>query len=196
MVVFSPEGNIENEMTMLHHLFECGLNCFHLRKPCFSQNDYEIYLHKIKPIYHNLVVLHEYHHLVEKYLLKGIHLKEEHRLKITDTKAYVTALKSRSKLTISTGFHSYEALKSDTYSYDYCFLSPVFDSISKPGYLGKGFKVALTEQKILALGGITLQNIKLAKQLGYQGIALLGGVWKSKSPVEEFIKIKTAYLDA
>ena len=64
---------------------------------------------------------------------------------------------------------------------DYRFLSPVFDSISKPGYLS-----AFTEEDLrghvdadtFALGGVTPDKLELLEQLGFGGAAMLGAAWK------------------
>ena len=67
---------------------------------------------------------------------------------------------------------------------DYCFLSPVFDSISKQGYKANFDKEELKEFlkkerkiKVVALGGITEENYSEVIKLGFDGVAFLGGVW-------------------
>ena len=68
---------------------------------------------------------------------------------------------------------------------DYVFLSPIFDSISKEGYSSHFTQPVLKElqrtkvidRKVMALGGINLDRIKLAKDLGFGGVVVLGDIW-------------------
>jgi thiamine-phosphate pyrophosphorylase len=98
-------------------------------------------------------------------------------------------------------FHSLEELDACKENYDYAFLSPVFDSISKVNYQGKykmdDLKAALrnTNKKIVALGGIDEDKIDAVKDAGFTGIALLGAVWKSDSPVDKYKLIKKKWLE-
>ncbi|GBU25356.1 hypothetical protein R83H12_01999 [Fibrobacteria bacterium R8-3-H12] len=95
--------------------------------------------------------------------------------------------------------HSFEELRKT--STDICFLSPVYDSISKFGYKAKYNLQELKEgiiawrdfqkkenrsQKLFALGGVDAENIAELKSLGFDGAALLGVVWHSPDPVEAF----------
>jgi len=90
--------------------------------------------------------------------------------------------------------HSFEELENISESVDICFLSPVFDSISKFGYKTKFSKDELRKgianwknfhnsQKLFALGGIEAENIAEAVELGFDGAAVLGAVWHSSDPV-------------
>jgi thiamine-phosphate pyrophosphorylase len=73
----------------------------------------------------------------------------------------------------------------------YAFLSPVFDSISKPGYPAAGFTSAEVRRvasapgavPLIALGGVTEGNLAAAAGLGFAGAAVLGGVWHRADPV-------------
>jgi len=74
-----------------------------------------------------------------------------------------------------------------------CFLSPVFDSISKHGYKAKYGKDELKagiaawkethSQKLFALGGVEAANIVELAELGFDGAAVLGTVWHNPDPV-------------
>lgn len=96
-------------------------------------------------------------------------------------------------------FHSLKELEDCKEKYDYAFLSPIFDSISKSGYKSKfdlseikGFLKSRSEN-IIALGGIDEDKIEIIKDLGFQGIALLGSIWHSEYPVEKFKQIKVKW---
>jgi thiamine-phosphate pyrophosphorylase len=94
-------------------------------------------------------------------------------------------------------FHSLKELEECKEEFDYAFLSPIFDSISK-----KNYKAAFNEQelnyflhnnkgkKIIALGGIDEQTIPKAMELGFAGVAVLGALWMSSDPLKKFIRLQ------
>ncbi|GAB3255655.1 hypothetical protein GCM10027347_16940 [Larkinella harenae] len=76
------------------------------------------------------------------------------------------------------------------------FYSPIFPSISKPGY---GPTLTLDEQvnqlatlrrsteslpKLIGLGGIQSKNIAQVQRAGFDGAAVLGALWESPNPVQ------------
>ncbi|RYC71700.1 thiamine phosphate synthase [Spirosoma sordidisoli] len=84
------------------------------------------------------------------------------------------------------------------------FYSPVFASISKPGYgpsvsldtIGRQL-LALREQHtqlplLIGLGGITAKNVALVRQAGFDGAALMGGLWQQPDPVGALTEIKAS----
>jgi len=104
--------------------------------------------------------------------------------------------------------HSFEEL--EKIDADICFLSPVFDSISKFGYKAKYSNQELKNgiaawrdfqkkenrsQKLFALGGIDAKNIAELASLGFDGAAVLGAVWHDPDPVEALLKILNRRLD-
>jgi thiamine-phosphate pyrophosphorylase len=67
---------------------------------------------------------------------------------------------------------------------DYVTLSPIYNSISKPGY-NSSFDLfdaqllsALKRQKVIALGGVTPDKFQQLHDAGFAGAALLGYVWR------------------
>ena len=81
--------------------------------------------------------------------------------------------------------HSFADVEAIDENEDYCFLSPIFDSISKKGYSAnfdnqelKEFLKKDRKTKVIALGGLTEENYLEVIQLGFDGGAFLGSVWK------------------
>ena len=74
----------------------------------------------------------------------------------------------------------------DKEEFDYLFLSPIFDSISKGGYkstfsseqLIEASKAGVIDEKVIALGGITIDKIPYLKRLNFGGVAMLGAIYK------------------
>lgn len=198
IIVVSPQSSDENEIETVKALFDEGLDLFHLRKPSYSRKKLERYIKEIPSEFRSKIVLHTHHTLAIKYKLKGIHLTRMDRKKEFISYLKVKYLKFlKSDITVSATFHNLANIYENTNNdYDYVFLSPIFDSISKSGYQS-GFnfhslKIAMlkTEQKVIAIGGIELNKIDQINNLGFSGIALVGTIWKSTDPVNEFIAIK------
>lgn len=83
---------------------------------------------------------------------------------------------------VSVSCHSFDEIKAKKNDADYCFLSPIFDSISKLGYLSaftpevlaQASDLGLIDSKVIALGGIEPDKISFLKELGFGGAAMLG----------------------
>lgn len=72
--------------------------------------------------------------------------------------------------------------------FDYVFLSPIFDSISKKGYkhsfsnrdLEDAGNSGIINEKVIALGGIIPQFIPQLRAWNFGGAAFLGDVWNRR----------------
>ena len=98
-------------------------------------------------------------------------------------------------------FHSLKEVEDCKEKYDYAFLSPIFDSISKAGYKSKfdlqELKNYLLLQrkkrgKVIALGGIDEHTITETFDLGFDGVAVLGAIWMSVDPVKKFNSLQNS----
>ncbi|RZK98580.1 MAG: thiamine phosphate synthase, partial [Hymenobacter sp.] len=136
LVVISAECH-SLELRVLPQLFELGLAVFHVRKPAWSRAETEAYLQAIPSQYHGRLVLHAHYELALRYPVKGVHLTEKARQHSTIGQL-LRQLPGRS---VSASFHSLAAVARHRRRYDYVFLSPIFDSLSKVGY-GSGFDLA------------------------------------------------------
>lgn len=190
IVLIAPENDIPNEIEILHQLFKEGLQYYHLRKPDKDYQGHCDYLNQIEEQYHNRIVVHYFHELINEFNLKGIHFQEQKRIDNIDNPGrYFKGLSMFGK-TISSSFHEPEVLEACEFEFDYHLLSPVFSSISKKGYEGRGFDVNAINKRIIGMGGISPGNISKAYDLGYKGVAVLGSVWKSKNLVKSFLNLK------
>ena len=193
IVLISPEKDIKNEMVILNQLFDAGLEFYHLRKPLKNIKEYSDYLNKIEVKYHNRIVVHEFHELINDFNLKGIHFQEQKRRDHIDNPGqYFKNLNMFGK-TISSSFHELEELENCEFEFDYHLLSPVFSSISKKDYEGKGFNVKNSDKLIIGMGGVDLSTISDIFKLGFKGIGVLGGVWNMQNPLQSFIDLKNKY---
>jgi len=192
LVVITAEKGSVSEKSDILLMFDTGLKYLHVRKPGFSEEQMKNWLAEYPPKYRKKMVLHEYYHLAESFALRGIHFTEKVKSEYAaDLKEYSDSYRNKG-FSVSASFHD-PAKVDDLPNLDYVFLSPVFNSISKNGYEGKGFIVNKLKSYVLALGGITSENIKAVKSMGYCGVAVLGGIWQNIDPVENFRKIQKAY---
>jgi thiamine-phosphate pyrophosphorylase len=101
-------------------------------------------------------------------------------------------------LRISYSLHENDKNVSLKFFPHYVFISPVWNSISKPGYEGKNLspeEFNLNPQTLkIALGGIKTENVEQTFLRGYDGIAVCGYVWNSLNPFKKFEKIYNEYL--
>ncbi|CAZ97793.1 thiamine phosphate synthase [Zobellia galactanivorans] len=207
IVLIAPETDVPNELETLNHLFQEGLEYYHLRKPNKDYTGHVAYMNGIDKAYHNRVVVHLYHRLIADFDLKGIHFQEQKRREVLEKGAldektpdtvmqhYAALLEvDRSKIkSISSSFHEPNELQGCNFEFDYHLLSPVFSSISKKGYEGRGFNVNHIDKRIIGMGGVTKNNLPEIQKLGFRGVGVLGGIWNSKTPIEEFRAMQEFY---
>jgi len=188
LILISHEFDIENEAEIVNGLFEEGMNLFHLKKPLWDADSQRHFLQQIKPGFLSNISVHQHHETVSEFGLKYFHVRGKSRQKFN--------LKKVEGTKYSTSFHSYEELKSENAGWDYCFLGPVFDSVSKKDYKSV-FPVDLAIEndfklKIFALGGVTKNNIEMVFEKGFSGAAVLGSVWNNPAnAIESFKELKS-----
>lgn len=193
LIVLTSEQDIKNEAMLLNQLFEAGLEVLHLRKPNVGQDGYRNLLNAIESKFYKRIMIHEYHHLCKEFNLKGIHIQEQPRLDLgNDLKDYVNDFKVLEYF-VSSSFHEPEDLMVCEIRFDYHLLSPVFSSISKQGYEGRGFDVNHIEKTIVGMGGINEVTIPATIRLGFKGVGVLGGVWNTDEPIHSFLALNKVY---
>lgn len=180
LIVISDPVCFNGESNLINQLFEAGLTVLHLRKPDIDKLSYKKLIAEIDIAYHDRIVLHQFHELSYDFpSIKRLHYPEQLR-----PVNFEDDLKQINGYTFSTSIHhlnDFNKLK----GFDYTFYGPVFNSISKPGYTGLSKeKLQLPNPqrkvKIIGLGGITHENIAEVKQMGFDGVALLGSIWNHK----------------
>ncbi|MCL6103553.1 MAG: thiamine phosphate synthase [Bacteroidetes bacterium] len=187
IILISNPVPVKDEHEIIHQLFDDGMEIFHLRKKEYPEPELRRFIEHIPEEYLKKTVLHSHYHLATEYGLKGIHVSPAFSGKIPDG-------------TLSVSFHTVDEIRKIGIPFDYGFLSPVFDSISKEGYQSR-FSLDEVKQflehrkeKIIALGGIEEDKIETVKNLGFSGIALLGAIWQSGHPADKFKRIKERWL--
>lgn len=157
-----------DESCRICNLIDAGFDYVHIRKPALQKNEMQQFIESIPARYYNRLKLHDHFDLADKYDLAGIHLNSRNRTAPTGFQKHV-----------SKSCHAIEELR-DIDRFEYVFLSPIFDSISKQGYKARFSKNELENssnlisEKVMALGGVADKHIPYLQKIGFGGCALLG----------------------
>lgn len=187
MIVITNPISILNEINTIHALFECGLELLHVRKPDFSKEEMKLFLSKIKHEYRSRLVLHQQHQIALDFGINRIHFSENARVS-----SDLEVIDNREGFIKSTSTHTMADFNKLDHCFEYAFLSPVYQSISKPDYKSDlNAEKAIAERtnfktKLVALGGISTQNIEKTFHLGFDDVALLGSIWNTNQPKQNF----------
>lgn len=193
LIVISSPTPITKEAFLINQLFDEGLTVFHLRKPESSSQELVLLLQEINPTHYSKIVLHSHHYLAKSFGINRLHFNEVSRKQLIED-----ALETYNAdgVILSTSIHTTDDYNQLSDKFDYAFLSPVFDSISKPNYQAQTFNLnhihKKTNTKLIALGGINEATCAKAFEMGFDGIALLGAIWNSEDKITAFKVIKTA----
>ena len=125
VVITDPEF-LPGETQAVTALLEAGAWRVHVRKPGADAAEVEALLEKLPELYRQRISLHDCHELAARYGVGGVHLNARNPLPPQE----FTGMVSRS-------CHSFEELAEYAPVCDYMFLSPIFDSISKKGYVSR-----------------------------------------------------------
>jgi thiamine-phosphate pyrophosphorylase len=212
LIVISPESDDPRETAVLGALFAAGLERYHLRKPHWPSAKLGAWLRALPAEWCPRLVLHSHHELAAELSLGGCHWRDDGSAPQvgrgvpaeppSDT-AYPEG--SPYRAITSRSCHDLVALRAAFGSYDSVFFGPVFPSLSKPGHGPRGdFSAdklsALLAQRtaierrtaVLALGGVTTERLSRCRELGFDGVAVLGAIWQSVDPVAAFSEIQDA----
>lgn len=183
----------ECEASQITLLLREGVDRIHIRKPQASEDDLRRLLDALPAQFLPQITLQDRLYLASEYGLGGVHVNGRN----PEVPQGFCGLKSRSS-------HSLDEVCRHAPQFDYQFLSPIFDSISKQGYTS-GFPVAtlreardrgIVNSKVIALGGISPRNLTEIDRLGFGGAAFLGYIWQSRDireterRIREIIRIK------
>lgn len=177
MILITELDFIPDEEKFINAFFNEGLEILHLRKPEATALQMHELISKIDEKFHSRIMIHSHYELFETFKIRGVHFTENSKGQI---RSY-----EKVQCKKSLAVHELSDLKCVDNSIDYVFLSPLFSSVSKAGYSKQwnfeSIKAELSEYrnfKVMALGGITLDNVKQVKELGFDDFALLGSIWE------------------
>lgn len=174
-IFITPEDIEPDEPRRIADVLDAGWDYVHLRHPAASLRDMRTLIEAVPQRYHGRLRLHGHFSLAAEFNLGGLHLNR----RCPAPPDFYTGPLSRSCHSIE------EATAAD--GCDYVTLSPIFDSISKPGYHAAFADADLrrlnhiSRPLVIALGGITPQRIALLQDYNFAGYAVKGAI-------DQFIK--------
>ena len=179
-------------------LFDEGMDNLHLYKPGASPMYSERLLSLLPEECYKRTTVHEHYYLKEEYNLAGIHidnpmqeLPQGYKGKYSRTCTDLSMLKDMKKKS------------------NYVFLKNIFDCIEfadeKASFslaqLEEAADKGLIDKHVYALGGMNLENIEMARQLGFGGVVVCGDIWNKfdihnetdfKNLIVHFTKLRKA----
>jgi len=196
IVLISPSKKHEDEAIVVTSLFEAGLGTYHIRKPKQSTRQVRELIEQFPVHFHKNIVIHSHHQLARKFNLKGIHFTRTHLKRKIETWFTLKLLSLKKQaVTVSVSHTKLSSIyEEDLIHVDYCFLSPIFDSLTgkyQSGFYDQGITAAIKKsgKNVVARGGVDISRLEKIDELGFYGAALYSCIWDSKEPLQEYIKI-------
>lgn len=175
LIIITSPTPVVGEIDILSQITDIGVHRIHLRRPNCTINEIRKILSALPAETVKHIMLHDYHELADEFSIAGLHINNRNP----------DSLKEGYDGELSRSCHSLQEVEQYKNEYNYLFLSPIFDSISKIGYQGAFSSESLRnarisgiiDEKVVALGGVTLKKIPLLKEWSFGGAALLGDFW-------------------
>lgn len=160
---------------IIKRLLATGVDIVHLRKPESGIEECRQVLKQLSGQEREKIIVHDFPSLYYEFSLKGIHVNRNICALPDDYDGFRTR-----------SCHSFKEVQRFKNEYDYLFLSPIFNSISKVGYnagftgeeLQKASDEGIIDKKVVALGGVTFDSIPYLEKLNFGGAAMLGALYK------------------
>jgi thiamine-phosphate pyrophosphorylase len=179
VIGFSTDSisDLEQETQRVIELLENDtLTYFHIRKPLMDIKQTRCYLSSFPMHLRERIALHDYYELAKSMDFGGI--------TINSRNASYNLIKYK-KMRISYSCHNLQEISLYKERASFLFLSPIFNSISKPNYksiltlgeLQQAKDKGIIDEKVIALGGVIEDRFDVLKVLGFGGAALYGAIW-------------------
>ncbi len=177
-ILLSYPNALINEAARINLLMSEDFDVFHLRKPNWTKEEVKLLLKDLNTDVLKKTALHQNHDLAKDFGIQRLHFTSDERVNLPANQ--LEALKRKSTI-LSTSTHSVEEYLALSSGFDYAFLSPVFDSISKENYKAIHFDLSIKNPNVavVALGGINQKNSFEALSMDFDGVAMLGSIWKN-----------------
>ena len=174
LIVMTRPTFFVEEDKILTTLFEAGMDHLHLYKPGAEPIYSERLLTLLDEDYYGKITVHDHFYLKDEYHLRGIHLNT------ADGEA-----PAGYRGNISRTCHAVSELKETKKRSNYVFLKTLFDSQSNKNdkatltreELEQASRQGLIDKKVYAMGGMNLDTIPVAKELGFGGVVICGDLW-------------------
>lgn len=179
LIAITQDKPLAGEAALWVQLLELGVHKIHVRKPGWSTEQLVALVQDVPEAYRKRLVIHRDIVAAIETDVGGLHLPWQHLIK---GRIYLP-----SDLTLSASVHSWKEAQMAFKLCGYCFISPVYNSISKDGYMANPELMEvphqLRQKRIYALGGMHPDYCAEALDNGYYGVAALGYLWQDPEQV-------------
>ncbi len=165
LVAITPEQTLDDEAERIAALLDAGFDYVHIRKPQMTEGQVRSYVATLPKKYVSRLKMHYFPSVAADCGLGGLHLNA----RCPHAPEGFAGACSRS-------CHSLVEVAENP-GLDYVFLSPIFNSISKQGYMANFTEQQLrgnVDSHVFALGGVTADKIAWLNDVGFGGCAFLG----------------------
>ena len=175
LILLTSADFFVEEDKILTTLFEEGLDILHLRKPDSEPVYCERLLTLIPEECQRRIVGPDHFYLQEEFDLMGIHLSRRNPRLPRGYSGPVTRT-----------CYAIDEVAQNRQECQYLFLRNVFDSISEPqnrasfteAELRDAARRGIIGRRVMAEGGVSLENIPRVRDLGFGGVVVRGDLWK------------------
>ena len=161
------------EDKILTALFDEGLDNLHLNKPGAAPVYTERLLTLLPDDIYGKTTVHEHFYLKEEYGLRGIHLDDAS-----------SPLPEGYKGKYSRTCFNIDDIREARRKTEYVFLKDTFAACEDAhanelhnARLERAASLGLIDKKVYAFGGVNIDNIRMAKDLGFGGIVICSDIW-------------------
>ncbi len=187
LIVVSAEVSLAKEVEWIRKMIDEGLFCFHLRRKTWDLSRTQRFLEEIGGEYQSRIRVHGPARWQGKLLGAKVHLRDGEEANSEGQ---------------SKSFHTLFDANRESMLLEYGFISPIYDSISKPGYRGafkkeelQRFLADFKKFDLFALGGVTVEKLDDLKSMGFKGAAVMGALWFARDPLVYFNLLKEKCLE-
>ena len=203
LVVLTRPEFFPGEAGYLQGLLEAGVEKLHIRKPGAAVQEVQDLIRQLPERWHSRLVLHGSAEV--RALAPGLGVPQVHGPVAYEGGRIMNGsrlsggggpeLSMPGAIAVSTSVHSPEELEALPEGLAYAFLSPLFDSLSKPGYKGEPSLLARPGGRggcrAIGLGGIGEARIGEVLVHGWEGAAVLGWIWERPAEaVDRYKRLK------
>lgn len=186
LVIMTKPTFFVEEDKILATLFEEGMESLHLYKPGAEPVYTERLLTLLPEDYRKRITVHDHFYLKDEFRLKGIHLDDAS-----------APLPAGYKGSVGRTCCRLDELKEMKKHSNYVFLQVGFDGQGRTGTTGsvvadnavngnnkmqtedlqEACRRGLIDKRVYAMGGLTLENMRVAKELGFGGVVVCDDLW-------------------
>lgn len=195
-IIYTSPVNAVNEIDIWHQALDMGIDYLRLYKPKLDWKQKDILLAQMNEKLHQKIIVDEYE-LWDKYpTLGGVHFFEG-LIKYSRFYPVFKEIIDNSPTITSASCHTIGQAKKYRNKFSFLMFSPIFDSNSKNKTsdklkleeLKEYFSVKKSKSITFALGGVTPDKIERLKDIGFDGVAAMGYVWKKGDPLDNIKRI-------